>query len=321
MMDSNQWQRYLDNRCTPEERKRIALWLERLDPAEWKTLMEEGWQSDAPLMPAEVDLRVRTSLAARMKETRPSIVYHIIRPISVAAACLALLAGGLGWWLHQGRQPAALPVVTYKDIRNASGSVEAATLPDGSLVWLMPRSTLRIGSDFNIKERSLQLSGEGYFEVAKDPGRPFSVTAGPLKTIVLGTHFDIASYPGESTTAVSLSEGSVAVKNGKDSIIRLSPGMRLCYRDAFVLGRLLPGEENLWKNGSMVLNDVSMRDAFHRIGSRFGKTILFPGAGMDNRRITAIYADPSLDVILRNLAYVQGFHYQEKGDTVFIQSR
>lgn len=318
MMDSNQWQRYLDNQCTPEERKRIALWLERLDPTELETLMEEGWNDYAPPIPADMDHRVRTALAVRMK---PRKVYYLRRPLSVAAACLALLAGGLGWWLHEARQPVDRPAVAYKEIRNASGSVKAASLPDGSMVWLMPRSALRIGSDFNIKERSLQLSGEAYFEVAKDPVMPFSVTAGPLKTIVLGTHFDIASYPGESTATVSLSEGSVAVKNDKDSVIRLSPGMRLSYKDVFVLGRLLPGEETLWKNGSMVLNDVSMRDAFHRIGSRFGKTILFSGAGMDNRRITAIYADPSLGVILRNLAYVQGFHYHEKGDTVFIQSR
>ena len=147
------------------------------------------------------------------------------------------------------------------------------------------------------------------------------VSAGPLQTTVLGTHFDIESYPGESTTTVSLSEGAVTVSLSKGSAVRLSPGMRLSYKDGFATGRLLPGEENMWKNGSMVLNDVSMPDALHRIGARFGKTIRFSGAGLDKRRITATYVDPTLDVILRNLAYVQGFTYRRKGDTVFIQSR
>ena len=329
MIDSTQWQRYVDNQCTPEEKKEIALWLSQVSSDELDTLVEAGWDRDAPPIPGEVDFRVRTALEKRMsaRPRRLNARVHrmtaaprrLDKRIWLAAACVVLLVCALAL-LRKAKRPEPLPLA-YKEIRNTTGNLQITRLPDGSFVWLSPRSVLRMGSDFNTRDRHIQLSGEAYFEVEKDPSRPFMVSAGPLQTTVLGTHFDIESYPGESTTTVSLSEGAVTVSLSEGSAIRLSPGMRLSYKDGFATGRLLPGEENMWKNGSMVLNDVSMPDALHRIGARFGKTIRFSGAGLDKRRITATYVDPTLDVILRDLAYVQGFTYRRKGDTVFIQSR
>lgn len=289
---------------------------------ELDTLVEAGWEGDAPSIPGEVDFRVRTALEKQMNigvyrmNTAPRRLH---KRVWLAAASVALLVCGLTL-LRKAKRAEPSPLA-YKEIRNTTGNLQITRLPDGSFVWLSPRSVLRMGSDFNTRDRHIQLSGEAYFEIEKDPSRPFMVSAGPLQTTVLGTHFDIESYPGESTTTVSLSEGSVAVKKAGDTTIRLSPGMRLSYKNGFATGRLLPGEENMWKNGSMVLNDVSMPDALHRIGARFGKTIRLSGAGLDKRRITANYVDPALDVILRNLAYVQGFTYRQRGDTVFIQSR
>ena len=66
MIDSTQWQRYVDNQCTPEEKKEIALWLSQVSSDELDTLVEAGWDRDAPPIPGEVDFRVRTALEKRM---------------------------------------------------------------------------------------------------------------------------------------------------------------------------------------------------------------------------------------------------------------
>ena len=324
-MNSEKWQRYINNQCDPEERKEIALWLQHLPAEELDKIMEQGWRDDAPAMPEDVDQRVWMGLSQKISGKNMPSYYRLPGWVWMAAACIVLLTG-ISIWLMQVRKPspaAGLPDLAYRDIRNQSAVVEKATLPDGSQVWLTPQSVLRIGADFNQKERKVRLEGEGYFEVARNPGRPFSVTAGNLQTRVLGTHFNIESYAGESTAIVTLTEGSIKV-DGTDSSILLTPGTRLTYQKAkkiFRTDRNPKGEEELWKSGALILDDLAVSDAFRRIAVRFGKKIIFSEAAFSGRRFTGHYTHATLETVLANMGYVQGFRYQVKGDSVLIQSR
>jgi ferric-dicitrate binding protein FerR (iron transport regulator) len=98
-------------------------------------------------------------------------------------------------------------------------------LPDGSRVWLNAASTLRFPTAFTGNEREVALTGEAYFEVAKDNSRPFRVMAGNMQVNVLGTQFNINAYPEESAIRTSLLEGSVRITNGNVSGL-LKPGQQ-----------------------------------------------------------------------------------------------
>jgi ferric-dicitrate binding protein FerR (iron transport regulator) len=323
-IDPQKWQRYIDNQCEPEEKRQILMLLQNLAADELEGLVGHGWSQDAPPMPVEVQQAVWTGLQSKIAERRGQVRYGRMWLVGAAAACIVLLASSI-IWLIPARYPARLhgPVIAYRVISNSSTEVKMAMLPDSSMVWLTPQSTLTIGSDFNTRERRLQLSGEGYFEVSKDASRPFTVVAGALETKVLGTHFNIESYPGESRTIVSLTQGSVSVKANDNSIL-LKSGTRLSYSNTqktFTKSLIANGQEKNWRQGVLVLNDLSMPEAFHRLSVRFGKTILFSEPYFRNRRFAGTYDNPRLELVLTNMAFIQGFRYRLQGDTVLIQTQ
>jgi ferric-dicitrate binding protein FerR (iron transport regulator) len=92
------------------------------------------------------------------------------------------------------------------------GGTYQITLPDGTKVWLNAASSLKFPASFgSLKTRSVELTGEGYFEVAKDKAHPFIVVTEKQEVEVLGTHFNINSYADEASTKTTLLEGSVRV--------------------------------------------------------------------------------------------------------------
>jgi transmembrane sensor len=101
----------------------------------------------------------------------------------------------------------------YNTIITPRGGQYQLTLADGSKVWLNASSSLRYPAVFSGKERKVELTGEGYFEVAKNAAMPFHVQANSMDIEVLGTHFNINSYTDEPAIRATLLEGSVKVKS------------------------------------------------------------------------------------------------------------
>lgn len=118
--------------------------------------------------------------------------------------------------------------VEYHTIRVPRGGEYNLQLADGSKVYLNAGSSLRYPVRFAGKRREVVLSGEGYFEVAKDTVRPFVVKAGEIDVRVLGTAFNVNAYPERGTVATTLVEGSVQV-NYKAGQQVIHPGMQLVY--------------------------------------------------------------------------------------------
>jgi len=108
-------------------------------------------------------------------------------------------------------------LVSHVDLYNTltvpAGGQYKLVLPDGSRVWLNAASSLKYTIAFAGNKRTVELSGEGYFEITKDPAHPFEVRAGGSLVQVLGTHFNINAYANEPQVRVVLAEGSVKLNN------------------------------------------------------------------------------------------------------------
>ena len=114
----------------------------------------------------------------------------------------------------------------------AFGGKSLAHLTDGSTVWLQSGSTLAYDSSFGAESRDVKLRGEGFFDIAKDPERPFTVEVEGLRIRVHGTKFNVNTSHEDRTVAVSLVEGSVALDSGNGETRRLHPGEIACYDPA-----------------------------------------------------------------------------------------
>jgi len=118
-------------------------------------------------------------------------------------------------------------------IKSPIGSKSEIILPDGSKVWLNAGSVLSYNTAFNQKDRTVNLTGEGYFSISKNPDKPFVVKVEDLKVRVYGTEFNLKAYPEEGVIQTTLIEGSLSMikkdKYGNEVETMLEPDQKLTY--------------------------------------------------------------------------------------------
>lgn len=223
-------QRYLDGRCTPAEQARVAQWYEQLHQQAAATPPLPSQQA----VEAAIWQRLRLDpVAAKPAPPTPRLrrltrdLWR--RPQLRWAASLGLLALGMGGLLPYARHwQAAAPTATTTDHgwtrhRNTTQQVQLLQLPDASRVTLQPGSSLRYTTALAGPRREVYLEGEAFFQVHKNPQRPFLVFTNQVVTTVLGTSFDVKAYPGQAQALVAVREGKVAVQPRETAQLDVTP--------------------------------------------------------------------------------------------------
>jgi len=144
---------------------------------------------------------------------------HVVRPLPVyrrtwfqiAASILLVCGASFGLWQRFVPTSLSSRDTAFGQQAIAADEREVITLPDGSTVTLEPGSQLQVSADFEKKNREVTLIGEGFFEVTKDPARPFLVNTGKLVTRVVGTSFRIKAYDTDTSISVAVRTGKVTV--------------------------------------------------------------------------------------------------------------
>ena len=136
-----------------------------------------------------------------------------IRRYAVAGLVFAAIIVGLAVWLNSYTpNPVDQPTTAnLHEVSTRNGSRTRINLPDGSIVWLNAGSKLVYDKNFDQEVREVTLTGEAYFDVMKNANRPFIIHAGKMNIKVLGTLFNVKSYPDEYYTEASLIRGSIEV--------------------------------------------------------------------------------------------------------------
>jgi ferric-dicitrate binding protein FerR (iron transport regulator) len=152
------------------------------------------------------------------------------RRIWLAAASI-LLCASVGAWIWWGHHPSRdIPIARQEAIEAKKGSRTRSMLPDGTTVWLNAGSKLYYDDNFTGATRSVRLEGEAFFDVVKEPHRPFIVHTAGIDIKVLGTAFNVKSYPDDKTVETTLYRGSVKVfrdEESEEKAIQLRPNEKL----------------------------------------------------------------------------------------------
>jgi len=174
----------------------------------------------------------------------------------------------------------------YNTLTTPRGGQYQVTLPDGSRVWLNASSSLKYPIAFMGKERSVELTGEGYFEVAKNPAMPFKVKVSGLSVDVLGTNFNINAYPDENAIKTSLLTGSVKVTLGTENLL-LQPrdqaqvdlsGKFKVFNDVNV------ENEVAWMKGYFFFDRADTRTVMRQLARWYDVEVEYQGSIPDSRR-------------------------------------
>jgi ferric-dicitrate binding protein FerR (iron transport regulator) len=191
----------------------------------------------------------------------------------------------------------------YNIISTPRGGKYEIGLADGSKVWLNAASSLKFPTSFTGNVRNVVLTGEGYFEVAKNASMPFHVTVNDMTVEVLGTHFNINAYADEGSIATTLLEGSVKIKkmsaaNSASQTVQLYPGERadLAEDGKFNIDHHANMEEVVaWKDNNFVFNNADISTIMRQVSRWYDVEVDYRGlktterlTGKFSRNVTLI---------------------------------
>jgi len=164
-----------------------------------------------------------------------------------------------------------------------SGGKYSLVLPDGSRVWLNAESSITFPTAFSGRKRSVKISGEVYFDVAKDPARPFIVQVGNNRQIrVLGTQFNVNAYSDEEEITTTLLEGSVEILPGGNAglAVRLNPGEQAAFSETgqiSVRHGVNTDEIVAWKNGIFQFEKADIQSVMRQISRWYNVEVVYEG--------------------------------------------
>jgi transmembrane sensor len=222
-------------------------------------------------------------------------------------------------------KPAETPVsMVVKE--NPAGQKSTIRLPDGTRVWLNSASRITFPDKF-INDRTVELQGEAYFEVKKDPEKLFKVTSNGLITTALGTSFNIRAYNEQQEVEVLLVTGKVSVEPyNKDPIdpqekVFMHPGEQIIYnKDYQTLTKSLSKDRKgiLWKDGIISFRKAGFEQIKNELERWYGVKIEVQHL---NRELsyTADFDNESLERVLERMSFTEKFSFKMKEDTIKIK--
>jgi transmembrane sensor len=222
---------------------------------------------------------------------------------------------------------------------NATGGVLRISLSDGTIVCLGDKSRLRYSKDYKNKpNRKVYLTGEAFFDVAKDPQRPFYVYANEVVTKVLGTSFRVRAFGHDKNVMVSVKEGKVSVYskkahaenlNTKESEVNgvvLMPNQQVLYKgtdDSF--NKSLIDSPAVLKESIVTYNfnfrNAPVKNVFDVLGEAYGVEIIFNEEVLVNCYLTAPLGDEPLFEKLKIICRTIGASYELIDASIVISSR
>lgn len=212
--------------------------------------------------------------------------------------------------------------VLYNTITTPRGGQYRLVLADGSSVWLNAASSLRFPTAFTGKERTVELTGEGYFEVAHDASKPFHVSANEMDVEVLGTHFNINSYSDEDAVKTTLLEGSVKVrKNGKEQLLK--PGQQAVITagspDIILKSGVDMDHVVSWKNGLFHFDSDPLPVVMRQLSRWYDVDVHYADAIPGGHYTGAIRRQAKLSEVLKMLELVGGVHFLIEGREIVVK--
>lgn len=259
-----------------------------------------------------------------------------------AASIITLVSFGL-WFLASSDSEKAINSSTSKlsrpalshweEVRNTGLSVSKIQLPDSSVVKLYPNTTIKYAKIFKKNSRSIYLAGKAFFEVKKDPKRPFSVYAGGLKTTALGTAFTINTTESGRRTTVKLHHGKIVVCNSNTpaqlKVYISKPGSGLVYDATTKTASLMPVSVPLKsasdasiirEGGTIILKNIPLSRVIQILKETYQVTITAESSTIANTTYTGT-VDPQKETaeeVLKVICVINNLTLYNNGEKEFI---
>ncbi|WP_345211035.1 FecR family protein [Mucilaginibacter gynuensis] len=260
-----------------------------------------------------------------ISETEPKIVSLPQRKLGLwrsIAAVAAVLLISFTLYLEWPSLQSRLHPVELTTLRAPNDQKREITLTDGTRIWLNAGSALKYPETFNGKAREVYLSGEAYFDVRHNPGKPFIIHTGTVLTTVLGTAFNIKEDKSKHTIQVTVTPGKVSVANGQKLLGVIIPNQQISYntlKAEVVQATVNANAVIAWQQRDLHFEDVSFEDAIIQLEQHFNVKISFSNPKLKTCRFTGTSLNgEELEKILKVMCAFNNATYQIKPDGNFV---
>ncbi|MBB6112095.1 FecR family protein [Mucilaginibacter lappiensis] len=222
--------------------------------------------------------------------------------------------------LADNHQTATNTDTVYNTLTTPRGGEYKVKLPDGTNVWLNSSSSLSYPVEFAGNERHVKLTGEAYFEVAKNKDKPFYVCVNNVCVKVLGTHFNIAAYTDDAELTTTLLEGSVLItKNSQQRLLK--PGQQAVVKnnaDVINVSDASINQVMAWKNGYFVFNDDNINTIMKKLSRWYDVDVEYQGSFENQRFGGTFYRSKGITELLNNLEKIGKVHFKITGRRIIV---
>lgn len=312
-------QNFLHGSITDQELKNLFVWLNsEKGNLEFERLLNEKWLSNKFQTNENIDSSILFSkIKARIEDKQLSgSKQFFIRFRKVAAIfILGLLIPTMYFTVLKPLEDNKEVVYLKESLSNEK--IRKMILPDGTSVWLMSGSTITYPSNFSGNEsRNVEVTGEAFFDVAKDSLHPFILNLGEVGLKVVGTSFNVMNYGDEDHVNVVLETGKVDIFKGKynpnDDFVHLAPGQLLTYKKGeqeFLVSNVDVAKYTSWIGGTLLFRNDRFEEVLKRLGKWYNITIEINDREVSDFLFTATIKNENLDQIVDLLRYSTPFKY------------
>ena len=210
---------------------------------------------------------------------------------------------------------------------NDAGRKSQIYLPDGTIVWLNSQSSIEYDPHFSGDTRWVKLSGEAYFEVAKDQSKKFIVQTSTISITAIGTQFNVKAFNNLDRHQIALAEGKVMVQktaniNGDDQKVYLDPGQSLSLfksNGQMIQSSFDPKKILSWREGIIYFEDVVFAEVVEVLQRWYGKRFIIQNIEKAGEwQFSSEFNNETLENVMQTISYSKNFEYTIEGETVNI---
>jgi transmembrane sensor len=322
-----------DSICKIEKAKALVINLRKAEQTHHSSLQIDSlWK------------RIDAGLAERSRSAETGKQRFYWTKVAASFSIIVLFLAGIGFTIHRftgsgGGNGEALAAKDFIEEVNTTGDLFKVHLSDGSTVTLENKSRLRYPKDFvRHVNREVYLTGEGFFDIAKNPKQPFLVHTKEITTKVLGTSFLIKAYDNEEDILVSVKEGKVSVFSSRRSEkksgerepelngVVLTPNQQVIYKrseDSFNKTlvekpeEVIPNEEQF----NFAFDNVPIKKVFAALEQAYGVEIIFDEEVMQNCYLTVHMGNEPLFEKLKIVCRTIGASYEVIDATLVVTGK
>lgn len=323
-------ERYMRGETSPEEELQLLTWF-RESAAEEDIIAfyRQRWlDSSKTKLPQEIQERMFRQIKATMKLDNQQVILtdkswqvHFRRWLQYAAAIIFFIGIGITSHLYT-RQ--SLVIENKYLVEAEKGQRASITLPDGTKVWLNSHTQVSYSSDYGHKERIVNLTGEAYFEVAKDKEHRFVVKTKGLDVEALGTSFNVKAYREDNYITATLFAGSIRATADNKSVI-LAPDQQVLFdRETSRLKVEKPDNASyayMWRDNELAFKGETLNDIAIRLNRIYNVQVVFSSEKIRQYRFSGIIKNNSLDNVIEIISLTAPIMYESRGDTIILSER